>query len=114
MSTGTKATAEDAATLAVLNERLKSAVKSEQERGVIGPMRAFVLVDAPRLAGIASRGLVARLAFDGLAIRAAAVRELHAPEDIGGGLVLCQACSTWLFVLWPCPTLQLLDGLDAP
>lgn len=55
--------------------------------------------------------------LDGLSIRAAAVRELHAAEYIGGGLIVCMYCTllrTKSFVIYPCRTLQLLDGLAAP
>lgn len=113
MSTDTTLGA-DANAVTVLHKRLGSAIRSNQELGVTGPLRAFALVDAPRLVAIAARGVAARVQFAGLAIRAAAVRDLHAPEDRGGGLLLCRTCSTWLFVLWPCPTMQALDGLEAP
>ena len=108
---------DDVKTLAEMRRRHQIAVGQYDTLGNTGLLRAIALTEFPDLLDIAERGLAARHELEataGLSIRAHAVRELHAPEDTGGGLLLCRTCSTWLFVIWPCPTLQLLDGLAAP
>jgi hypothetical protein len=47
--------------------------------------------------------------------RCAQVRALHDVIDVGGGLLICEECCRGgVRVIWPCPTLQLLDDMPAP
>jgi len=46
--------------------------------------------------------------------RCAQVRALHDVIDVGGGLLVCEECSRGgIRVIWPCPTLRLLDDMPA-
>lgn len=79
----------------------------------LGPVRESA-ADVPELIELARAGLLARSLVqqhDGWARRLELVRELHGPEDRGGGLIVCIECSRpFERVLWPCPTMLVLDG----
>lgn len=83
----------------------------------LGPIRESA-ADVPALIALARSGLLARMLIaqhDGWARRLERVRELHGPEDRGGGLIVCLECSRpFEQVLWPCQTSQRLDGMPAP
>lgn len=74
--------------------------------------------DIPQLIAAARAGLLARTLIeqhDGWARRLEMVRQLHGPEDRGGGLIVCIECSRpFRHELWPCPTMCALDGMPAP
>lgn len=108
----------DVGTLNVFRTRHAMAVKQLETLGNTGMLRAFALCDVPILLEVAERGVQARIVLDpiaGLSIRAATLRALHCAEDLGGGLIVCAHCSYGIrLVPWPCPTTQVLDGIDAP
>lgn len=114
--------AADAAFLAAAEERAQRvALLVGQQPGswyrVLGPIRDSAADVAP-LITVARAGLLARTLVeqhDGWATRLERVRELHGPEDRGGGLLVCQECTRpFATALWPCPTMQLLDGMPEP
>lgn len=83
----------------------------------LGPIRQSA-ADVPALIELARSGLLARKLIEqhgGWARRLEHLREMHGPEDRGGGLIVCLECSRpFERVLWPCPTMQVLDGMPAP
>ncbi|QOR55800.1 MAG: hypothetical protein YHS30scaffold324_32 [Catenulispora phage 69_17] len=83
----------------------------------LGPIRECA-ADVPALIALARSGLLARMLVaqhDGWARRLDRVRELHAAEDRGGGLIVCLECSRpFETALWPCRTLQYLDAMPPP
>lgn len=84
---------------------------------LLGPIRSSA-ADVPDLVALARDGLLARMLVaqhEGWARRLERVRELHNPEDRGGGLLVCLECSRpFQAALWPCTTMQLLDGMPPP
>lgn len=83
----------------------------------LGPIRESAS-DVPALIALARAGLLARTLVeqhDGWARRLARVRQLHESVDRGGGLIVCQECSRpFATALWPCLTMQTLDGMPEP
>lgn len=83
----------------------------------LGPIRESA-GDVPELIALARAGLLARTLVeqhDGWARRLERVRELHGPEDRGGGLLVCIECTRpFATALWPCLTMQILDGMPEP
>lgn len=83
----------------------------------IVPLRESAADVAP-LIRVARAGVLARMLVeqhDGWARRLAMVRQLHEPVDRGGGLLVCQECTRpHVVALWPCTTMQLLDGMPEP
>lgn len=83
----------------------------------LGPIRESA-GDVPALIALARAGLLARMLVeqhDGWARRLERVRELHGPEDRGGGQLVCQECTRpFATALWPCLTMQILDGMPEP
>lgn len=83
----------------------------------LGPIRESA-ADVPELIAIARAGLLAQNLVEqhaGWARRLEMVRQLHEPVDRGGGLLVCQECTRpFATALWPCTTLQVLDGMPAP
>lgn len=83
----------------------------------LGPIRESA-ADVPELIALARAGLRAQVLIeqhDGWARRLELVRQLHGPEDRGGGLIVCIECSRpFRHELWPCPTMCALDGMPAP
>lgn len=81
------------------------------------PLRESAADVAP-LIRVARAGVLARMLVeqhDGWARRLELVRQLHEPIDRGGGLIVCLTCSRPFEVaLWPCETLQVLDGMPEP
>lgn len=81
----------------------------------LGPIRESA-ADVPELIALARNGLLAQNLVEqhaGWARRLDLVRQLHEPVDRGGGLLICQACSRpFEKALWPCETLQVLDGME--
>ena len=83
----------------------------------LGPIRESA-ADVPELIALARAGLLAQTLIeqhDGWARRLERVRQLHDPVDRGGGLLVCQHCTRpFATALWPCTTLQVLDGMPEP
>lgn len=83
----------------------------------LGPIRESA-ADVPELIAIARAGLLAQKLIeqhDGWARRLERVRQLHDAVDRGGGLLVCQHCTRpFATALWPCETLQILDGMPEP
>lgn len=83
----------------------------------LGPIRESAS-DVPVLIELARSGLLARKLVeqhDGWARRLDLVRQLHEAVDRGGGQLVCQECTRpFATALWPCPTLQVLDGMPEP
>lgn len=79
----------------------------------IVPLRESAADVAP-LIKVARAGVLARMLIeqhDGWARRLERVRQLHGPEDRGGGLIVCLECSRpFRHELWPCLTMRVLDG----
>ena len=83
----------------------------------LGPIRESAS-DVPALIALARAGLLARKLVEqheGWARRLERVRQLHEPIDRGGGLIVCQECTRpFATALWPCTTMQVLDGMPEP
>lgn len=83
----------------------------------LGPVRESA-ADVPALIALARTGILARTLIsqhDGWARRLDLARLLHEPVDRGGGLIVCQECARpFATALWPCLTMQVLDGLPEP
>lgn len=99
-------------------ERAQLAVGARPGGGLgLGPIRESA-GDVPALIRLARDGLLARTLVeqhDGWARRLERVRQLHEAQDRGGGLLVCQECSRPFEVaLWPCLTMQILDGMPEP
>lgn len=80
----------------------------------LGPIRESA-ADIPELIALARAGLLAQTLIEqhaGWAQRLERVRQLHESVDRGGGLLVCQECTRpFATALWPCPTVQVLDGM---
>ena len=112
----------DAAFLAAAERRAQRVAELLGERPgswyrALGPIRESA-IDVPALVALARAGLRAQLLIeqhDGWSRRLQQVRELHGPEDRGGGLIVCLECSRpFRHELWPCRTMQMLDGMPEP
>lgn len=81
------------------------------------PLRESAADVAPLIV-VARAGLRAQVLIeqhDGWAQRLEIVRQLHGPEDRGGGLLVCLECTRpFAVALWPCTTMQVLDGMPPP
>jgi hypothetical protein len=119
MTDATPATAEDVQALEELGGHYDRAIATNNTKGSVGHLRAFGIGQVPQLFAIALRGVQARVQLDalaGLSIRVEIARGLHSADDRGAGLIVCSHCSRFRHrpILFPCPTLQALDGLEAP
>lgn len=114
--------ATDAAFLAAAEQRAQQVALLLGDRPgswyrAIVPLRESAADVAPLIrvarAGVLARTLVEQ--HDGWARRLERVRELHGAEDRGGGLIVCIECSRpFATALWPCLTMQVLDGMPEP
>ena len=112
----------DAAFLAAAEARAQRVALLLSERPgswyrALVPLRESAADVAP-LIKVARAGVLARMLVeqhDGWARRLERVRQLHEPVDRGGGLLVCQHCTRpFATALWPCETLQILDGMPEP
>lgn len=116
------APAVEAAFLAAAEQRAQHvALLLRQQPGswyrALVPLRESA-ADVTPLIAAARSGLRARILIkqhDGWARRLDLVRQLHEATDRGAGLLVCQECSRpFATALWPCLTLQVLDGMPPP